>query len=114
MKDLIVVTGGTGYIGSHTTVELMEAGYEVLIIDNLANSQIEVLDGIEKITGKKPLFEKYGKETGSDGGRERRIGPIVENPAKDGLFVSGIGHNLRRFRAVRVRVDREHPVNRPA
>ena len=58
MKDLIVVTGGTGYIGSHTTVELMEAGYEVLIIDNLANSLIEVLGGIEKITGKKPLFEK--------------------------------------------------------
>jgi UDP-glucose 4-epimerase len=58
MKDLIVVTGGTGYIGSHTTVELMEAGYEVLIIDNLANSQIEVLDGIEKITGKRPQFEK--------------------------------------------------------
>ncbi|HEC44087.1 MAG TPA: UDP-glucose 4-epimerase GalE [Bacteroides sp.] len=58
MKDLIVVTGGTGYIGSHTAVELMEAGYEVLIIDNLANSQIEVLGGIEKITGKKPPFEK--------------------------------------------------------
>ena len=58
MNDLIVVTGGTGYIGSHTAVELMEAGYEVLIIDNLANSNIEVLDGIEKITGKKPHFEK--------------------------------------------------------
>ncbi|MCK4751299.1 MAG: UDP-glucose 4-epimerase GalE [Bacteroidales bacterium] len=58
MKELIVVTGGTGYIGSHTVVELMEAGYEVLIIDNLANSRIEVLDGIENITGRKPLFEK--------------------------------------------------------
>ncbi len=58
MKELIVVTGGTGYIGSHTTVELMEAGYDVLIIDNLANSKIEVLDGIEKITGRKPNFEK--------------------------------------------------------
>jgi UDP-glucose 4-epimerase len=57
-KELILVTGGTGYIGSHTAVELMEAGYEVLIIDNLANSRIEVLDGIEKITGKRPLFEK--------------------------------------------------------
>ena len=52
MKELIVVTGGTGYIGSHTTVELMETGYDVLIIDNLANSRIEVLDGIEKITGR--------------------------------------------------------------
>jgi UDP-glucose 4-epimerase len=58
MKDLIVVTGGTGYIGSHTAVELMEAGYEVLIIDNLANSRIEVLDGIENITGKRPFFKK--------------------------------------------------------
>ncbi len=58
MKELIIVTGGTGYIGSHTAVELMEAGYDVLIIDNLVNSRIEVLDGIEKITGRKPLFEK--------------------------------------------------------
>lgn len=58
MKELIVVTGGTGYIGSHTAVELMEAGYEVLIIDNLYNSRIEVIDGIEGITGKRPHFEK--------------------------------------------------------
>ncbi|MFC2080916.1 UDP-glucose 4-epimerase GalE [Bacteroidota bacterium] len=58
MKELIVVTGGTGYIGSHTAVELLEAGYDVLIIDNLVNSKIEVLDGIERITGRKPLFEK--------------------------------------------------------
>ncbi len=58
MKDLIVVTGGTGYIGSHTAVELMEAGYDVLIIDNLVNSGIEVLNGIEKITKRKPRFEK--------------------------------------------------------
>jgi UDP-glucose 4-epimerase len=58
MKELILVTGGTGYIGSHTAVELMDAGYEVLIVDNLSNSRIEVLDGIEKITGRKPHFEK--------------------------------------------------------
>ena len=58
MKELIVVTGGTGYIGSHTAVELMEAGYDVLIIDNLGNSRIEVLEGIESISGQKPLFEK--------------------------------------------------------
>jgi UDP-glucose 4-epimerase len=57
-NNLVVVTGGTGYIGSHTAVELMEEGYEVLIINNLANSRIEVLDGIEKITGKRPFFEK--------------------------------------------------------
>lgn len=58
MKNLILVTGGTGYIGSHTVVELMENGFEVLIIDNLSNSNIEVLDGIEKITGRRPLFEQ--------------------------------------------------------
>jgi len=59
MKKLVVVTGGTGFIGSHTTVELMEAGYEVLIIDDLSNSRLEVLDGIAKITGTKPRFEKF-------------------------------------------------------
>ncbi|MCD6346698.1 MAG: UDP-glucose 4-epimerase GalE [Bacteroidales bacterium] len=59
MKDLILVTGGTGYIGSHTCVELIEKGYEVVIIDNLSNSSIEVLDGIEQITGTKPAFEQF-------------------------------------------------------
>ncbi len=52
----ILVTGGLGYIGSHTAVELIEQGYEVLIIDNLSNSQLSVLDGIESITGKRPQF----------------------------------------------------------
>ena len=52
----ILVTGGTGYIGSHTVVELIEAGYDVVIIDNLSNSNINVLDGIEKITGVRPDF----------------------------------------------------------
>jgi len=50
------VTGGLGFIGSHTVVELQEAGFEVVIIDNLLNSKIEVLDNIEKITSKKPEF----------------------------------------------------------
>ena len=54
----ILVTGGLGFIGSHTVVELQNEGFEVVIIDNLSNSSIEVLDGIEKITGKKPIFEK--------------------------------------------------------
>ena len=54
----ILVTGGTGYIGSHTAVELINAGFEVLIIDNLSNSVLEVLDGIKKITGVKPEFHK--------------------------------------------------------
>ena len=52
------MTGGTGFIGSHTTVELIEAGYQVVIVDNLSNSKIEVLDGIEKITGVRPAFEE--------------------------------------------------------
>ena len=54
----ILVTGGTGYIGSHTTVELMEAGMDVVIIDNLVNSTKEVIDGIAEITGKRPYFEE--------------------------------------------------------
>lgn len=58
MKGKILVTGGTGYIGSHTTVELQNAGYEVVIVDNLSNSSINVLDGIEKITGQRPAFEQ--------------------------------------------------------
>lgn len=53
----ILVTGGTGYIGSHTVVELMNSGYDVTIVDNLSNSNIEVLNGIEAITGKRPDFE---------------------------------------------------------
>lgn len=56
MKGKILVTGGTGYIGSHTVVELQAAGYEVVIIDNLSNSNREVLDGIEKISGIRPVF----------------------------------------------------------
>ena len=52
----ILVTGGTGYIGSHTTVELMQQGYEVTIVDNLSNSSIDVLDGIAAIVGHKPEF----------------------------------------------------------
>ena len=58
MKQTILVTGGTGFIGSHTSVELIEAGYNVVIVDNLSNSKIEVLDGIEKITGTRPAFEQ--------------------------------------------------------
>lgn len=58
MRQTILVTGGTGFIGSHTTVELQQAGYDVVIVDNLSNSKIEVLDGIEKITGIRPAFEK--------------------------------------------------------
>ena len=52
----ILVTGGTGYIGSHTTVELMQQGYDVTIVDNLSNSSVDVLDGIAEIVGRKPQF----------------------------------------------------------
>ena len=58
MKQTILVTGGTGFIGSHTTVELINAGYKVVIVDNLSNSQANVVDGIEKITGVRPAFEE--------------------------------------------------------
>lgn len=58
MKGKILVTGGAGYIGSHTAVELQNAGYEVIIIDNLSNSTADSIDGIERITGKRPKFVK--------------------------------------------------------
>ena len=54
----ILVTGGTGYFGSHTTVELLNIGEEVIIVDNLSNSKLCVLDRVEKITGKRPTFIK--------------------------------------------------------
>lgn len=55
----ILVTGGTGFIGSHTVVELQQQGFEVIIIDNFSNSSRSVLDNIEKITGIKPAFEEF-------------------------------------------------------
>jgi len=59
MKKQILVTGGTGYIGSHTVVELIENGYDVVIIDNLYNSEAEVIDRIAKITGTTPPLEVF-------------------------------------------------------
>lgn len=58
-KTKILVTGGTGYIGSHTAVALINEGFEVIIIDNLSNSSVDMLDGIEKITGVRPAFEQF-------------------------------------------------------
>ena len=55
-KHKILVTGGTGYIGSHTVVELVQAGHEVLIVDNLCNSRFSVLDRLQQITGQRPGF----------------------------------------------------------
>ncbi|MDU6534302.1 MAG: SDR family NAD(P)-dependent oxidoreductase [Intestinibacter bartlettii] len=54
----ILVTGGAGYIGSHTSIELINAGYEVIIVDNLCNSNFIVVDRIQEITGKKVKFYK--------------------------------------------------------
>jgi len=54
----ILVTGGTGFIGSHTTVELQQKGYQVVIVDNLSNSSADVIDNITKITGQRPVFGK--------------------------------------------------------
>lgn len=59
MKNKILVTGGTGYIGSHTTVELIGKGYDVVIIDNFSNSEAGVIDRIEKITGVRPELEVF-------------------------------------------------------
>ena len=81
MQKKILVTGGTGFIGSHTTIELQNAGYEVIIADDLSNSDISVLDGIEKISGIRPVFaqincaEKEGLE---------KI--IIENPGISGII----------------------------
>ena len=59
MNKKILVTGGTGYIGSHTVVELHQAGYIPVIIDDLSNSNIKILDQIEKIIGIKPEFHQF-------------------------------------------------------
>lgn len=97
MKSKILVTGGTGYIGSHTVVELIQNGHEVLIIDNLSNSKIEVLDSIQKITGIRPKFEQIDlldidllrKLFTSQGisavihfAASKAVGESVENPLK--------------------------------
>lgn len=57
-KKTVLISGGAGYIGSHTAVELMAAGYDVVIIDNLSNSEKDAVAGIEKIAGRKVIFEQ--------------------------------------------------------
>ena len=78
----ILVTGGLGFIGSHTVVELQNEGFEVVIIDDLSNSSIDVLDGITAITKKKPLFEKLDLKIKSD----------VQNFFKRHNDISGVIH----------------------
>ena len=82
MKKKILVAGGTGYIGSHTTVELQNAGYEVVIIDDLSNSNMEVLDGIERITGVRPAFVKLDLK-GKEGTRKA----LEAHPGIDGVIL---------------------------
>ena len=62
----VLVTGGVGFIGSHTVVELIQHGFETVIVDDLSNSQVEVLDGIEKITGKRPVFHQLDLRVKAD------------------------------------------------
>jgi len=96
-KKNILVTGGLGFIGSHTVVELQNEGFEVLIIDDLSNSKMEVLDGITSITGKKPTFFKldlkekdkvatFFKENKVDGvihfAASKAVGESVNKPLK--------------------------------
>ena len=81
MQKKILVTGGTGFIGSHTTVELQSAGYEVIIVDNLSNSNIDVLDGIEKISGIRPFFAQI--DCADKEGLEK---VIVDNPGISGII----------------------------
>ena len=78
----VLVTGGLGFIGSHTVVELQNVGFEPVIIDNLSNSSIEVLDRITNITGKKPLFEQI----------DLRDKASVQNFFKKHNNVSGVIH----------------------
>lgn len=96
MNKKILVTGGLGFIGSHTVVALQEKGFEVVIIDNLSNSSLEVLGGITKITKTSPefekmdlrdktavsaFFEKYGKIDGViHFAASKAVGESVENP----------------------------------
>ena len=58
MKDKIIVTGGCGYIGSHTVITLIHHNYQVVIIDDLSNSSSQILDRIERISGVRPHFEQ--------------------------------------------------------
>jgi len=74
----VLVTGGTGYIGSHTAVELIKEGFEVVIVDNLSNSNIGVLDGIERITGVRPDFVRLDLRSKAKTGKILKKFPGIE------------------------------------
>lgn len=91
----ILVTGGTGYIGSHTVVELINAGHEPVIIDDLSNSEVSVLDGIEQITGRRPAF--YQEDAGSR--------PAVEKLFSEHPDIAAVIH-FAAFKAVGESVEK--------
>ncbi len=114
-KEKILVTGGTGYIGSHTVVELIEAGYEVEILDNLYNSKIEVLDRIAEITGVKPVFYEVDLKNYDavakvfEGGKYdavmhfaglKAVGESVEKPLE--YYENNIGGTVNLLKCMRV------------
>lgn len=78
MSKTILVTGATGYIGSHTVVSLLDSGYEVIMVDNLINSQSWVLDGIETITGRRPAFYPFDLSESSQCRQLARIAPDID------------------------------------
>ena len=97
MKRGVLVTGGAGYIGSHTAVELIEAGYEVIIVDNFSNSDRNSLEGIRKITGVEPkfveadccdkeamrrVFEEYEFDSAIHFAAYKAVGESVTDPMK--------------------------------
>lgn len=96
-KKTVLVSGGAGYIGTHTSVELIEAGYDVVIIDNLSNSEREAVEGVKKITGKdvvfeivdtcdkqqlRKVFEKYAFDTVIHFAAYKAVGESMDQPLK--------------------------------
>lgn len=110
----ILITGGTGYIGSHTVVELQQAGFDCLIIDNLSNSKLETLDRIEKITGKRPAFVRLDLRNKEDLNRffgenkdidavihfagAKSVGESVSDPLK--YYENNVGASVNLFQVM--------------
>ena len=90
----VLVTGGTGFIGSHTCVELLEKGYEVVIFDNLYNSKRDVVDKIEKISGKKVVFYE------ADMLHKEELKPIFEEHKFDAVIhfagLKAVGESVQK------------------
>ncbi len=116
----VLVTGGLGYIGSHTVVELQQEGFEVVIIDNLSNSRIEVLDQITSITGIKPQFEQFDlldKEKVSDFFNTNRVDGVIHFAASKAVgesvekpllyYQNNLGSLLNLLQAM-LRTDQDH------